>query len=152
MLVLGESLESINPVFYWKESLFVRVNFGKELLLEHICQVETPQGIVLVNKYNEFLQVNLIRLSSCIIERFLQAIVNLWNFKSNLLNGGELPINGARHIQATTHWSSKNTLCFSWGSSNIGTDIINESLKVGWLNLFSFVETENSEQPIHTRI
>ena len=76
VLVLRERLECIHPVLDRKERLLVRIYLSKQLLLEHVRQVEASQSIVLVHKCDELHQVNLVRLPGGIVERVLKIVVD----------------------------------------------------------------------------
>lgn len=130
VLVLSESLESIDPVLDREESFLVWVDLSEELLLEHISQVKTSQSIMLVDKGDELDMIYLVCLSRCIVERLFQTIVNFRDLKSNLLNSSKLPVNTARSIETTSHRVCENALCLASCSANVRTNIIYQSLEI----------------------
>lgn len=77
MLVLRERLEGVHPILYRKEGLLVGINLGKELLFEHIRQVESSQGVVLVHEGDKFDEVDLVRLARCVVEGLFNTVIDL---------------------------------------------------------------------------
>ena len=63
MFVLVETLEGAEPVLQSQEGLFMRIYLSKELLQEWRSQIEASQGIMLLDKRLELLEIHLIALS-----------------------------------------------------------------------------------------
>ena len=108
----------------------MRIDLGEKLLFEHIGQVEASQSVVLVDESVELDEVDLVSLAGGIVEGLLEAVVDLGDLESNLLNGGEFPVDSARGIETSTHGCREHAMSLTSGRADVRADIVDESLEV----------------------